>query len=165
MAIKPEIWNEARIMFEGGKSLNEISATTGIHKGNISKKSNSEGWIKGKLQPLINDSVRVATEKATLSNPEVAFVNNEIAEKTKHLQFIHNATLKNLSVQMKKVNDNTTHQEHKFVQESINKGGEATVRVKEVKDGKDTGEFIEKAISQLNPDDIKLLLITPLLSG
>ena len=125
MAIKPEIWNEARIMFEGGKSLNEIAATTGIHKGNISKKSNSEGWIKGKLQPLINDSVRVATEKATLSNPEVAFVNNEIAEKTKHLQFIHNATLKNLSVQMKKVNDTTTHQEHKFVQESINKGGEA----------------------------------------
>jgi hypothetical protein len=40
---------------------------------------------------------------------------------------------------------------------TINKGGEATVRVKEVKDGKDTGEFIEKAISQLNPDDIKLL--------
>ena len=43
MAIKPEIWNEARIMFEGGKSLNEIATATGIHKGNISKKSNSEG--------------------------------------------------------------------------------------------------------------------------
>jgi hypothetical protein len=40
---------------------------------------------------------------------------------------------------------------------TIGKEGEATVRVKEVKDGKDTGEFIEKAISQLNPEDIKLL--------
>ena len=48
---------------------------------------------------------------------------------------------------------------------TIGEKGEATVRVKEVKDGKDTGEFIERAISQLNPEDIKLLKEQQALQG
>jgi hypothetical protein len=44
-----------------------------------------------------------------------------VNEKTKHLQFINNLTLKNLSVMAKKVNEDTTIYEHKIVAETVDK--------------------------------------------
>lgn len=70
-------WEKAKIMFEMGKSLNQISNELGIDKGNISKKAKKDNWQKGKLQPLIQDAVRVQEAFTTLSQPELAAVINE----------------------------------------------------------------------------------------
>lgn len=125
MAIKPEIWAKAKVEFEGGKTLTEISFSTGIDKSTISKKAKSDGWQKGKNQQLIIDEARVLAEKSTLNQQELNFHNQQVSERTKHLQFIHNMTLKNLSVLGKKIDETFTPQDHKLTQEAINKGGEA----------------------------------------
>lgn len=70
-------WAKAKIMFEIGKSLNQISNELGIDKGNISKKAKKDNWQKGKLQPLIQDAVRVQEAFTILSQPELAAVINE----------------------------------------------------------------------------------------
>jgi hypothetical protein len=70
-------WTQAKIMFEMGKSLNQISNELGIDKGNISKKAKKDNWQKGKLQPLIQDAVRVEEAFTTLSQLELAAVINE----------------------------------------------------------------------------------------
>jgi hypothetical protein len=70
-------WGQAKIMFETGKSLNQISNELGIDKGNISKKAKKDNWQKGKLQPLIQDAVRVEEAFTTLSQLELAAVINE----------------------------------------------------------------------------------------
>ena len=70
-------WAKAKIMFEMGKSLNQISNELGIDKGNISKKAKKDNWHKAKLQPLIQDAVRVQEAFTTLSQPELAAVINE----------------------------------------------------------------------------------------
>ena len=70
-------WAKAKIMFEMGKSLNQISNELGIDKGNISKKAKKDNWQKGKLQPIIQDAVRVQEAFTTLSQPELEAVVNE----------------------------------------------------------------------------------------
>ena len=70
-------WAKAKVMFEMGKSLNQISNELGIDKGNISKKAKKDNWQKGKLQPLIQDAVRVQEAFTTLSRPELEAVVNE----------------------------------------------------------------------------------------
>jgi hypothetical protein len=70
-------WTQAKIMFEMGKSLNQISNELGIDKGNISKKSKKDNWQKGKLQPLIQYAVRVEEAFTTLSQLELAAVISE----------------------------------------------------------------------------------------
>jgi hypothetical protein len=68
---------QAKIMFEMGKSLNQISNELGIDKGNISKKAKKDNWQKGKLQPIIQDAVRVQEAFTILSQPELEAVVNE----------------------------------------------------------------------------------------
>jgi hypothetical protein len=70
-------WMQAKIMFEMGKSLNQISNELGIDKGNISKKAKKDNWQKGKLQPIIQDAVRVQEAFTILSQPELEAVVNE----------------------------------------------------------------------------------------
>ncbi len=70
-------WTQAKIMFELGKSLNQISNELGIDKGNISKKAKKDNWQKEKLQQLIQNAVRVEEAFTTLSQLELAAVINE----------------------------------------------------------------------------------------
>jgi len=125
MAIKQEIWDKAKAMFEGGATLSTIQHKTKINGSTVSKKAKSEGWEKGVNSTIIENEINNIVEKSTLNQQQLDFHNQEVERKVKHLQFIHNATLKNASVMMGKVGSETTHQEHKFVQETINKAGEA----------------------------------------
>ena len=106
----------------GHYSQRKLADKHGISVGLVSKITKG---VPLDLEHAVNARVGAAVAIDGLSERDVNAVHAVVDEKTKHLQFIHNATLKNLSVQMKKVNDTTTHQEHKFVQETLNKGGEA----------------------------------------
>jgi len=125
MAIKQKKWDEAKVMFEGGKNPQFIADKLGIERSTIAKKAKTLGWEKGKNHKLIVKDVQVIAEKSQLNSQELGFHNAEVEEQVKNLRFIHHATLKNASVMMKKVDEDTSHQEHKFVQETLNKAGEA----------------------------------------
>ena len=125
MSIKSEKWAEARAMFEGGETLSKISYSTRIERSTISKKAKKEGWIKGLNQQLVIDEATAIAKKSQLNQQQLNFHDEQVEKKTRNIIFIQNATLKNASVMMKKVDKETSHQEHKFVQETLNKAGEA----------------------------------------
>lgn len=74
MVAKINKWEQVKLLFEAGKSLNEIESETGFNKGSISRQAKKEGWQKGKLQPFILDAVRAKEELAT---PELQLVASE----------------------------------------------------------------------------------------
>jgi len=125
VAIKKELWEKARVMFEAGKTLKDIQHKTNINFSSIAKKAKKEGWEKGVNSKLITNEVNTLVEKSQLSQTQLEFHNTEVEKRTRNIQFIHNASLTNIQTMMKKVDENSTHQEHKFVQETINKAGEA----------------------------------------
>jgi len=74
MAHSDEIWETAKAMFEVGQSLTVIESTTGISKGQISKKSKKENWKKETLKDLATREVHtiikqneIEKEKETLN--------------------------------------------------------------------------------------------------
>lgn len=71
MVAKTNKWEQVKLLFEAGKSLNEIELETGFNKGSISRQAKKDGWKKGKLQPFILDAVRAKEELAT---PELHLV-------------------------------------------------------------------------------------------
>ena len=79
----PQLWAQAKALFETGKSLSEISSATGIDRALISRKAKKEGWQKGIYQQLIQDGARVASELSTLESTVKQVVVEEIDELTK----------------------------------------------------------------------------------
>ena len=122
---KVQALDDAIAALRHGKSVRECEKLTGIHYSKISREAKKRGVKKGDLQHLVASIVEDKENIATLSATEQQSVATAVDERTRHIQFITNATLKNLSEMMKKVNKETSHQEHKFAQETINKGGEA----------------------------------------
>ena len=112
-------WEKAKALFEAGKSLSVINAETGIDRATVSKRAKKDGWEKGIYQQLIVDSARVKAEISTLDSTVLSVVEKEIEERTKHLQFFTNATLKNMSSMMKKIGDDTVIVEHKIAQAAL----------------------------------------------
>jgi hypothetical protein len=53
----PQLWAQAKALFETGKSLSEISSATGIDRALISRKAKKEGWQKGIYQQLIQEPI------------------------------------------------------------------------------------------------------------
>jgi len=113
-------WEQVRILFEYGKSLNEISKETGVNKGSISKKAKKEGWEKSGKATLVKQEVdtilmqkEIATQKATLSNPELQQHNKEVHEainKAEILNMFDNTTVKN-QVAINKIQDRIVNKE------------------------------------------------------
>ena len=96
MAIKQAIWAEAKVLFEVGKSLNQIEAATGINRTSVGKKAKKEGWEKGKNLQLILDDVRVRTEKSTLNLQEENFHNAEVDRLSKDTMMINALSRNNM---------------------------------------------------------------------
>jgi len=98
-------WTKAKMMFEFGSSLSEIQKETGISKGSVSKKAKKDGWEKAEKATLVNDEVQniikqneIATQKATLGNPELHFHNMEVykaLDKANAINMFDGATLVN----------------------------------------------------------------------
>ena len=92
-------WERVRADYEvRSMSFNELSKKYGIGKSTISKRVNSEGWIKGKSEPLvdkkvniINGLIEVSKESEPLGEPHKTAIDQEVAfilENNKDLQRI-----------------------------------------------------------------------------
>lgn len=79
------------------------------------------------LGVLVKENVQAKQQLAALSEKEVKKVNELVDEKTKHIQFFNNATLKNISVMTKKINSDTSIQDHKAAQDAIRLGRETVL--------------------------------------
>jgi len=66
MAIKKELWDKARALFEQGLSLNQIELETEINRSTISKRAKKDNWEKAKNQQLKADIKAIDKEKSTL---------------------------------------------------------------------------------------------------
>lgn len=87
MAIDKKLWDKAKLLFEHGESLNEISKQTGIYKGTISKKATKEGWEKSEKSTLVEEEIHtllmqdeINQKKSTLSNLELQHHNQKVIE-------------------------------------------------------------------------------------
>jgi hypothetical protein len=99
---------------ELGKRYNTSHVTIGkICKG-----------IEPKHADKVTAQIAIKTALADESYKEVTAIERVVDEKTRHLQFLHNATLKNVSVMSKKINEGMTVAEHKMAQDTIHKAGQ-----------------------------------------
>lgn len=115
----PQLWAQAKALFEIGKSLSEIANETGIDRSNIAKKAKFENWEKGKLQQLITDSVRVSAEITTLNTTAQQVVVKEIDELTKAREFFSNAGLKVASMAVKSLGNEPKPNDCKMVADTL----------------------------------------------
>lgn len=105
----------------GQFSVRELGARHNIGKTTIAKLVQG---IDPKHKDKVDTLVAVKTALAQENGQEVDSVNRIVDEKTRHLQFLHNATLKNISNMAKKLGENATIKEHKYAQEAIHKAGQ-----------------------------------------
>jgi len=71
----------------------------------------------------VNNNLDIFEE--TMSEEEIEFYKRRPIVLIRNLEVIEAATKRNLKILMSKIDCDTTPQEHKFVQEAVNKAGEA----------------------------------------
>lgn len=118
-------WNDIQHAYESGMAIDKICTKYSVLKKTLENRISSYKWeIMGEVNSAIND---VASSFGRVSGlkekyPEKAqIIDEQIEEKTKHLTYINNLTLKNLSVMAKKINDDLSIQDHKAVGETVDK--------------------------------------------
>lgn len=124
MAYAIEQWEKTRAYYEAGLSLSQINEKTGISRSKISERAKKEQWEQGANADIIESTVKNEVKKGTLNGTALKVVNEIIDEKTRHLTFLHNATLKNISVMAKKLNEDASISDHKTAQDAIHKAGQ-----------------------------------------
>lgn len=92
--------------------------TTHVTIGKITKD------IEPKFKDLVTTQIAIDTQLAGESYKEVTAVREIVTEKTKHLQFLHNITIKNVSTMAEKIDKNMTIYDHKTVQDTVHKAGQ-----------------------------------------
>jgi hypothetical protein len=105
----------------GQFSVRELAIRHKIGKTTV---ANLVQGIEPKHKDKVDALVSVKTALAQESGQEVDSVNRVVDEKTKHLQFLHNATLKNISVMAKKLNEDASVKDHLDAQNAIHKAGQ-----------------------------------------
>lgn len=116
---------QAKIEYEAGLPTLRIADRCGMNRTTIERRAKREGWVRDKTKQLILDDARIRIELAGMSDNEIDFHNNEVRKMSKNVVYIEKVTNKNLRAMMKKMDESTTIKEHKEIQETINKGGEA----------------------------------------
>ena len=116
-------WSVAKEYFEAGLSLSKIEKKTGISRSALSKKSHSDGWSKetGK-DVLIQQDIQLKLAKETLNETALMVHDELVNERTTHIQFFNNGTIKNLSIMLNKIDETTTINEHRIAQSALNDG-------------------------------------------
>jgi hypothetical protein len=72
----------------------------------------------------VTAQIAINTALAGESVKEVTAINKAVEEKTRHLQFLHNLTLKNMATMAKKLDEDATVADHKIAQDAIHKAGQ-----------------------------------------
>lgn len=134
---------EALALFRSGKSPRECDKLTGINYKKIEREAKKLGYTRGDVSQLTASMARDKAEFVALPVAVQDIVTKEVEERTKHIQFFTNSTLKNCSIMMKKVDMDTEFAEHKFVQDTLFKGKETVL-------GKEPTNVINNTNAQQN---------------
>jgi hypothetical protein len=105
----------------GQYSQRQLAARYKISVGYVNKTIKDIDKID---EEAVNAGIAYKTALAQRDEHSVNAIEHIVNEKTKHLQFLHNATLKNVSVMAKKINEDMSVAEHKMAQETIHKAGQ-----------------------------------------
>lgn len=105
----------------GQYSQRQLAAKYRVSVGYVNKMTKEVEKID---EEIVNAGVAYRTALAQKDEQSVNAIEHAVNEKTKHLQFLHNATLKNISVMAKKLNESATIQDHKAAQDAIHKAGQ-----------------------------------------
>jgi len=136
MAYTRHDWDVVKAFYESGLSLSEITEREEVaikDRSSISKKAKTEGWVKGKIQPLVEKTVHVkqqlaeiSEQKSTLNSTELEVHQTLVDERTKDLHFFRKASLLIAQRAVKKVQETPIMdmKELEIAQNVIGKGKE-----------------------------------------
>lgn len=137
MAYSNEQWDIVRAFFEEGLSLSEIVDRDEViikDKSSISRRSNKEGWIKGKNATLTAIEIetkqsleKIKNEKSTFNATALEIHNTIVDERSKHIQFFTEAAVKNVKAAVDKIDLGTSQAEHRMLADTILKGRETVL--------------------------------------
>ena len=150
----PQLWAQAKALFETGKSLSEISSATGIDRALISRKAKKEGWQKGIYQQLIQDGARVANELSTLESTVKQVVVEGIDELTKTREWFSKAGLKVASMAVKSMGNDPKPIDCKIVADTL----VSTMKVSGVVPYYPTSAVINNTNAQQNNEPMKIII-------
>jgi len=118
----PELWAQAKALFEAGKSFREIDEATGINYKSVERASKKDAWQKGILSQLIIDKVRIDAEIVTLEQTQKDIVTKEVAERLKHIEFFTKASLKVSQMAVRSLGEGSTPMDCKAAMETLKTG-------------------------------------------
>jgi len=131
--------------WKSGRSQRWIADTLDVSPASINS------WVKGIAQDnaeIVNTQVAVKEKLSLLSEQELNAVTEHVDERTKHIQFFTNATLKNVSLMAKKLTVATTILEHRQAQATLKDA-------KDVVLGKDPDTAIQINNNDLSDDALR----------
>ena len=108
----------------GEFSQQDLADTHNVSKGVVNKLCKG---VEQDTAPIVTAGVQYRQALAEHDDRNVTAVTMVVDERTKHIQFFNNATLKNLSVMVKKVDTNTSIMEHRIAQAAIKDGRETVL--------------------------------------
>ena len=166
MAYSPEQWDKARALFERGASLSEITKQSDIKdKGSISRKAKADGWVKGKMQPLVAKEVEarqtlidVEAEKATLNATERGVHEQVVAEKLQLEKFFRNANVlaaKTVITKLQTDKTNASYAELDAASRVISRSQESALGKVPAMVINNNNDFQANVLVQQSPEDVR----------
>lgn len=107
-----------------GRSQRWIADTLGVSPASVN------AWVKGIEQKnidLVNSQVIVKERLSQLPEQELNAITEHVDERTKHIKFFNDVTIKNISALSPKLNSELSIVEHKHAQETIAKAKETVL--------------------------------------
>lgn len=83
--------------------------------------------VERDIEPIVSAGVEYKQDLANYDERIVSAVLAEVDERTKHIQFFNDATVRNLSTMIKKVGADTSIMEHRIAQAAIKDGRETVL--------------------------------------
>lgn len=108
----------------GEFSQQDLADKHGVSKGVVNKLCKG---VEQDTAAIVTAGVQYRQALAGHDDRNVTAVTMAVDERTKHIQFFNNATLKNLSVMVKKVGESTSIMEHRIAQAAIKDGRETVL--------------------------------------
>jgi ABC-type Fe3+-citrate transport system substrate-binding protein len=98
-----------------------------MHKISPATAHNIVKGIEKTISKLVSKQLEINQELADHSEQEVSKFKQEVEERSKYITFFNNAALKNVSVAVKKIGDDTTQAEHRMCADTIRIGRETVL--------------------------------------
>ena len=137
MAYSKSEWEVVKAFFEEGLSLAEIVARPEVaikDRSSISRRATKEGWIKGKNATLTATEIQIkqshaeiVEKKSTLNATALEIHNTIVDERTKHIQFFTDSTMRNMKSMMVKIGDESSINEHRVAQAALKDAKEVVI--------------------------------------